>query len=101
MPIENQHVAMPRLYGAPPTNRPAPVVKEAPRPFDLDELPIAAELTDEERELIEKLPPEAFKPGGGYVLGSDNDDGDRQGGHEERRRSSLLRFIPGRLLGSS
>jgi hypothetical protein len=75
-------------------------VKEAARPFDPDELPIAAELTDDERELIEQLPPEAFLPGGRYIVGSD--DGDKKGGgHEERRRSSLLRFIPGRLLGSS
>jgi hypothetical protein len=100
VPIENQHVAMPRLYGAPPTNRPPLAVKEAPRPFDLDELPIAAELTDDERELIEKLPPEAFLPGGGYVLGStterrrDDDD-------EQPRRSVLPRFLSGRLFGSS
>ena len=100
MPIENQHVAMPRLYGAPATARPAPVVKEAPRPFDLDELPIAAELTDDELELIEKLPPEAFMPGGGYVLGAKAEERLREAG-EKRRHSSLLRFIPGRLLGSS
>lgn len=99
MPIENQHVALPRLYGAPPTTRPAPVVKEAPRPFDLDELPIAAELTDDERELIEKLPPEAFLPGGGYVLGSGNDR--RRDDREKPRRSFLLRFLPERLSGSS
>ena len=99
MSIENQHVAMPRLYGAPATARPAPVVKEAARPFDLDELPIAADLTEDERELIEKLPPEAFLPGGGYVLGSTKD---RRVDHGEKpRRGFLLRFLPERLSGSS
>jgi hypothetical protein len=101
VPIEDQqqHVALPRLYGASPTARPAPVAKEAPRPFNPDEMPVVAELTEDERDLIEKLPPEAFRPGGGYILGSD--DGIRDEGAERRRMPSFLRALTGRLFGSS
>jgi hypothetical protein len=95
---DQQHVALPRLYGAPATARPAPVAKEAPRPFNPDEMPIAADLTDDERELIEKLPPEAYMPGGGYILGSG--DSSRDGG-PECRRTPFLRALTSRLFGSS
>jgi hypothetical protein len=98
--VEDQkHVALPRLYGASPTARPAPVAKEAPRPFNPDEMPIAADLTDDERGLIEKLPPEAFMAGGGYILGSG--DGNQGGGAQRRRMPSFLRALSGRLFGSS
>jgi hypothetical protein len=74
-------------------------VKEAPRPFNPDEMPMVAELTDDERELIETLPPEAFRPGGGYILGSsDGKSSDRQ---PRRRMPSFLRVLTGRLFGSS
>jgi hypothetical protein len=100
VPIEDQqHVALPRLYGASPTARPAPVAKEAPRPFNPDEMPVAAELTEDERDLIEKLPPEAFRPGGGYILGSDNEI--RGEDAQRRRMPSFLRGLTGRLFGSS
>ena len=101
MPKEDQqqHVALPKLYGASATGRPAPVVAEAPRPFNPDELPVAAELTEDERDLIEKLPPEAFRPGGGYILGSE--DPDRDEAAQRRRMPSFLRALTGRLFGSS
>jgi hypothetical protein len=96
---EDQHVALPKLYGASATARPAPVVKEAPRPFDPDQLPIAAELTDDEREFVEKLPPDAFLPGGGFILGAADGDGD--GAPKPRRMPFFLRALTGRLFGSS
>ena len=99
MSTEDQHVALPKLYGASATARPAPIVKEAPRPFNRDEMPMVAELTDDERELINTLPPEAFRPGGGYILGSSDGKGiDRQ---PRRRTPSFLRVLTGRLFGSS
>lgn len=98
MPEDQQHVALPKLYGASATGRPAPVVKEAPRPFNPDELPIAAALTEDERDLVENLPPEAFMPGGGYYLGSG--DGKRDEGEPRRRMPSFLRALTGRLFGS-
>lgn len=96
---EDQHVALPKLYGASGTARPAPIVKEAPRPFNPDEMPMVAELTDDERELIETLPPEAFRPGGGYILGSS--DGKGSDGERRRRMPSFLRVLTGRLFGNS
>lgn len=48
-----QHVALPRLYGAPAYGRPrVAAVAETARPFDPDDLPIAAEMTDEDREIL-------------------------------------------------
>lgn len=99
MAIEDQHVALPQLYGAPATARPAPVAKEAPRPFDPDQMPITADLTDDEREFVEKLPPDAFLPGGGFFLGSGDGNGDA--GPERRRMPIFLRALTGRLFGSS
>jgi hypothetical protein len=96
---EDQHVALPKLYGAPATARPAAVAKEAPRPFDPDQMPIVADLTDDERDFVATLPPDAFLPGGGYILGSD--DGNRDGGPKRRRMPFFLRAITSRLFGSS
>jgi hypothetical protein len=62
--IDEQHVAMPKLYGAPAYGRPPIPVETVARPFDPDELPIEAQLTDEEREFKETLPARAYAPGG-------------------------------------
>jgi hypothetical protein len=53
--IEEQYVALPKLYGAPAYARPTGSRTEAPRPFDPDELPIEAAMTDEDREIAENL----------------------------------------------
>lgn len=55
------HVALPKLYGAPAYARP-PVVAAQPveRPFDPDELPLEAELTREEREIVNRLPARSY-----------------------------------------
>jgi hypothetical protein len=42
------YFALPKLYGAPAYARPPKVVPETERPFDPDDLPIAAALTDDE-----------------------------------------------------
>jgi hypothetical protein len=62
--IDEQHVAMPKLYGAPAYGRPPAPVETAARPFDPDELPIVADQTEEEREFAAALPPQAYAPGG-------------------------------------
>ena len=64
MAIDEQHVALPKLYGAPAYARPPRPAEDAARPFDPDDLPIEAVRTDEERELISTLPADAFVPGG-------------------------------------
>ena len=60
MAIDEQHVALPKLYGAPAYARPPRPAAEVKRPFDPDDLPIEAVRTDEERELISTLPGDAF-----------------------------------------
>jgi hypothetical protein len=62
--IEEQHVAMPKLYGAPAYGRPPVPVETVARPFDPDELPIEADQTDEERQFAATLPARAYAPGG-------------------------------------
>lgn len=49
------YFAFPKLYGAPAYARPPRVVPESERPFDPDDLPIAAEMTDEERAVASRL----------------------------------------------
>ena len=68
MSIDEQHVALPKLYGAPAYARPAPAVATTPRPFDPDDLPIEAVQTDEEREFAASLPARVWAPGGGPVV---------------------------------
>ncbi len=55
MSIEDQHVAMPKLQGAPAYARPAGHVSETPRPFDPDELPIEALMTEDDRVIAASL----------------------------------------------
>jgi hypothetical protein len=52
---EDQHVALPKLYGAPAYARPPKIVEETARPLDPDELPLAAVQTEEERRLADLL----------------------------------------------
>jgi hypothetical protein len=95
--IDEQHVALPKLYGAPSYGRPVAAVVTSPRPLDPDDLPIAALQTDEERELVESLPARAYAPGGGaYIDGNAHSDHEFEG---PRARPLSLRAIAGRLLG--
>ena len=52
---EEEHVAHPRLYGAPAYARPPQMVTPTALPLDPDDLPIAVEQTDEERAIAEAL----------------------------------------------
>ena len=93
---QQQHAALPKLYGGPAYARPARPVHETPRPLDPDDLPIAAYQTDEERRIAESLP---ARP---YVGASENGNG-----HHGRRAGQLnprpfrLRSLAGRLLRGS
>ena len=94
MSIDEQHIALPKLYGAPAYARPPRHAPADDRPFDPDELPIEAYRTDEEHEFAELLPARAYAPGGADL---------RRNGHAARRGDSLrprnlsLRAIAGRL----
>ena len=102
MSIDEQHIALPKLYGAPAYARPVASVSTGPRPFDPDDLPIEASRTDEEHELVSSLPARAWAPGGTVV------DGVRGNGHGDHRTGGVgtlrprplsLRRIAGRLIG--
>jgi hypothetical protein len=94
--IDEQHIALPKLYGAPAYARPAPVADTAPRPFDPDDLPIEAIMTDEERELAASLPAHAYAPGGAMRL---EKRGRRDAEPTLHPRPLSLRALAGRLLG--
>jgi hypothetical protein len=96
---EQQHIALPQLYGAPAYARPPKVVPGEERPFDPDELPIVAYQTDEDREFITTLPAGAFAPGG-VTLGR-NGELESNDGKGLRPRSFRLRGIAGRFLGGN
>lgn len=53
MSEEPHHVALPQLYGAPAYARPPKAVDHTARPFDPDDLPIAAAMTDEDAALLD------------------------------------------------
>jgi hypothetical protein len=96
--MDEQHVALPKLYGAPAYGRPSAATVTSPRPLDPDDLPIAAFQTEEERAIAEALPARAYEPSGGAYI----DGTGRTAGHAEtpRARPLSLRAIAGRLLGS-
>ena len=100
MSIDEQHIALPKLYGAPAYARPAAPVATAPRPFDPDDLPIEAVMTDEERELAASLPARAWAPGGGPTTSLDDyGDGQTTTGTGLQPKSFSLKGIAGKLLG--
>lgn len=100
MSIDEQHVALPKLYGAPAYARPPAVAATVPRPFDPDDLPIEAFMTEEERAYASSLPARAWAPGGGVVPAS-NGQGSRAAGEPTLKgRAFSLKSIAGRLLGS-
>lgn len=94
--MDERPLALPKLYGA-PAYRPPRRVAETPRPFDPDDLPIAAERTDEEQEFVATLPARAFEPGGGVIL----HDPSAQPGDNARDDDTPrgLRGLAGRFLG--
>ena len=99
MSIDEQHVALPKLYGAPAYARPvAAPVTPTPRPFDPDQLPLTAQQTEDERRVADHLPAHTYVSSGerqvdpGESAGSDSLSG-------LRPRLFNLRAIAGRLLG--
>ena len=55
MSDEQQHMALPRLYGGPAYSRPPRPVQEIVRPFDPDELPLEADRTEIDHALASEL----------------------------------------------
>jgi hypothetical protein len=96
--IDEQHVALPQLYGAPAYARPPLRIPESERPFDPDELPIEAERTDEEIEFTSALPEHVWTTPGGAKIGRDGKAVPDE--RKTRRRKLRLRGIGGRFRGS-
>jgi hypothetical protein len=96
--IDEQHVALPKLYGAPAYARPPRYADDLDRPFDPDELPIEAARTEEEQEFVSTLPSEAFAPGG---IDLRRHGSETTTGTDLQSRSFSLRAMAGRLLGGS
>lgn len=97
MSIDEQHVALPKLYGAPAYARPGPVVEMSERPFDPDDLPLEAFQTDDEREYVDELSAHAWSDGASGRSHGDGANGST--GHGLRARPFRLRSIAGRLFG--
>jgi len=96
--IDEQHVALPKLYGAPAYARPRGAAATADRPFDPDDLPIEAFQNEDDRAFAANLPARAWAPGGVALGGPDaNADGERR---SLRGKPLNLRSIAGRLLGN-
>jgi len=94
--IDEQHVALPTLYGAPAYARPAAAVTPKERPFDPDELPLEAVQTEEEREFTATLPSRAYAPGG--VALSTDGASVSETSTGSTGRSLRIREIAGRVL---
>ncbi len=94
MSVDQPHVALPKLYGAPAYARPPMPVTAAPRPFDPDELPIEATMSEDERAFAASLPARAYAAGGGQHAGRES----ASRGKGLRPRTLSVKAIAGRLL---
>ena len=103
MSIDEQHIALPKLYGAPAYARPPRAAEGVQKPFDPDDLPIEAAQSEEDRLLAESLPARAWAPGGTTL--TDWDGNGNSNGHGTttdtglKARSFSLRGIAGRFVG--
>jgi hypothetical protein len=59
---DEQHMALPQLYGGPAYSRPHRPVQEIVRPFDPDELPLEAARADGEKPLATELTGTTWAP---------------------------------------
>lgn len=94
MSIEERHVALPKLYGAPAYARPPVAVVPATRPFDPDALPLAVFQTEDERTSAAYLAARSYE-----IRGAERASDGANAGRLRGRRFSI-RAIAGRLLGS-
>ena len=99
MLINEQPVALPKLYGAPAYARPPAPVVGSVRPFDPDVLPLQVEQTEEERRFAAYPQAHAYESGAGGLHGEQRDPGDHGANGRLRPRLFSLRAIAGRLLG--
>jgi hypothetical protein len=96
--IDEQHVALPKLYGAPAYGRPPSPVPTTPRPIDVDDLPIEAYRSEEDQAFAASLPARAWAAGGMTGDRSAADAGSVAVAQLVGRKLRL-KSIAGRLLG--
>jgi hypothetical protein len=99
--MDEQHIALPKLYGAPAYGRPPSSVSIAHRPFDPDELPIEAFRSEEEQAFVATLPARAYAPGGATLTVHDTADRSSIDGRGRRPAPLKLRAIAGKILGGN
>jgi hypothetical protein len=90
MYTEEEHVALPRLVGAPAYGRPPLRITQTALPLDYDDLPIAVEQTPEERAIAEELLTKPFGVAERPVA---------EPAPEPQPQPQLLSAIASRLLG--
>ena len=98
MSIDEQPVALPKLYGAPAYARPPAPVAAASRPFDPDQLPLELYRTEEEPRAASHPPAHAYTPAVD-IAGDPRLPDDHGAASGLRPRAFSLRAIAGRLLG--
>jgi hypothetical protein len=96
---EQQHIALPKLYGAPAYGRPAAPVAVTPRPFDPDDLPLTVHQSDDEREISSAVTGMAYLTQSSLTFGP-NGSSSSTGADHLQPRSLSLRAIAGRLIGA-
>ncbi len=62
MSSEEQHLALPKLYGAPAYARPPRPLEIVDRPIDPDDMPLELHRTEDEHELMSNLSGSSFAP---------------------------------------
>lgn len=93
------YFALPRLYGAPAYARPPRVVPETERPLNPDDLPIAADQTDDERAVASLLQASGSFRAGDPVLGDWNGQGaSLEAGSDNGDRAGVARRFSLRAL---
>ena len=93
---EENHVALPKLYGAPAYARPPRTIEQIERPVDPDDLPLEIERTVEEQEFASRIAGSAFAP----VLVTTTQNGHSTHG-QLQARPFKLRGLTGKLFRSS
>lgn len=97
---QHQHVALPKLYGAPAYARPPAAVANTPKPLDPDDLPLEAYQSPEEREVAERLTARSYPAGKVTFQGGVSDSRTAASGSRLVGRPFRLRALAGRFLGS-
>jgi hypothetical protein len=97
---DERHMALPKLYGQPAYARPS-IVPVAPveRPFDPDDLPLEADQTHEERELVTQVPGAPYTGGQAGEPVAVPAGGGREGSPMLRGRPFRLGSITSRFKG--